>query len=164
MPTGHVIEDLAGIAPASAIVDAIAARAEIMSLSQAAHDAVLIPREPGGLSHGERAALAERMARLGWDEALAARHAALLDRAGDKARLAAVGDPERVPDEPRLRALVVHADLLTRAPRQATRASIAALREAGISEPDVVRLSELAAFVGYQMRVIAGLRLMRDVA
>jgi uncharacterized protein YciW len=56
-----------------------------------------------------------------------------------------------------------HADRLTLAPREATRQDIAALTAAGITEPDIVRLSELAAFVNYQLRVVAGLRLLKAV-
>ena len=35
---------------------------------------------------------------------------------------------------------------------------------AGVAEADIVRLSELISFLSYQMRVVAGLRLMADVA
>jgi uncharacterized protein YciW len=34
---------------------------------------------------------------------------------------------------------------------------------AGVSEADIVRLSELGAFVNYQLRVLAGLRLLKEV-
>ena len=56
-----------------------------------------------------------------------------------------------------------HADLLTLAPRKATRNDIDALKAAGLGEADIVRLSELAAFVNYQLRVIAGLKLLKQV-
>jgi uncharacterized protein YciW len=39
-----------------------------------------------------------------------------------------------------------------------------ALRTAGLDDADIVRLSELIAFVSYQIRVVAGLRLMAEVA
>ena len=54
------------------------------------------------------------------------------------------------------------ADLLTLAPRTATRGDIAALTAAGLAEADIVRLAELAAFVNYQLRVVAGLRLLKQ--
>jgi uncharacterized protein YciW len=59
----------------------------------------------------------------------------------------------------RLAAILRHVDMVTRTPRQATRADIEALKAAGVEEADIVRLSELVAFVSYQARVIAGLRL-----
>jgi len=34
----------------------------------------------------------------------------------------------------------------------------------GLDDADIVRLSELIAFLSYQIRVIAGLRLMAEVA
>ncbi|MGC2779965.1 MAG: hypothetical protein WA418_30435, partial [Bradyrhizobium sp.] len=61
-------------------------------------------------------------------------------------------------------AMARHADLLTLSPRNATRDDIATLRAAGVGDPDIVRLSELAAFVNYQLRVIVGLMLLREVA
>ena len=41
---------------------------------------------------------------------------------------------------------------------------IAALAAAGISEDDIVRLSQLIAFVNYQVRLVTGLRLMEDLS
>ena len=77
MSSPHLIETLSGAGPGLAGV--LAERAEILGLSQAAHDAVLLPREPGGISHAERAALAVRMARANADAILVehyqARHA-----------------------------------------------------------------------------------------
>ena len=146
---------------AGALRDALVARKEILGLSQASHDAVLKPEAPGKISHAERAALAARMARHNGDETLAQHYAALLARTGASKEVAAVVDPAISPAPQRLAAIVRHIDLLTRAPRTASRADIEALKTAGIAEADIVRLSELAAFVNYQARVIAGLRLLK---
>ena len=43
-------------------------------------------------------------------------------------------------------------------------ADISALKDAGISEDDIVRLSELTAFVNYQARVSRGLRLLAGLS
>ena len=146
-----LIEDMAGIRPGTPLAQALAARAEILRLSQASHDAVLKPREPGGLDHGLRAALAARMARQNEQPALAAHYDDLMHSSGE------MQAPEPAPVErARIAAIVAHSDLLTLRPREATRQDIAALTAAGVSEPDVVRLAELAAFVNYQARVIAG--------
>lgn len=154
-----LIETLAGVTPGSKLAGALGVRAEVMRLSEAAHDALLLPRDPGGLSHALRAALAARMARHAGDDALAAHYDGYLAHTGDTivAPLAHPGDTsgESLPD-----ALARHADRLTLAPREATRADIEALKAAGLGEPDIVRLAELAAFVNYQLRVIAGLRLL----
>jgi CMD domain protein len=159
----RIIERLAGVAAGSPIADTLATRAEIMGLSQASHDAVLTPRTPGGLRHGLRAALAARMAAWNGDEALAAHYQSLLEKSGERDVRADVASPANGFEDfadPRLRAIVRHADILSKAPREATRSDIEALKAAGVAEADIVRLAELAAFVNYQLRVIAGLRLL----
>ena len=67
-------------------------------------------------------------------------------------------------ENPRLQAILRHTDLVTCRPKDAVTGDIAALKLAGIAEPDIVRLSELIAFVNYQARVVAGLRLMAAVS
>jgi CMD domain protein len=163
MSARNLIETLATVPDGSPLAAALGERAQIMALSQASHDAVLQPREPGGLSHGERAALAARMAHWNRDATLAAHYRELLDRTGASAALAAIAsgvDAGETDADARLAAIIRHADMLTLSPRDATRADIEALVAAGLAEPDIVRLAELAAFVNYQVRVIAGLRLL----
>ena len=155
----NLIETLAGVAPGSKLAEALAVRAEVMRLSEAAHDAVLLPRDPGGLSHALRAALAARMARHAGDDALAAHYDAYLARTGDT-DVAALAHPGGTSGESMPDAAARHADRLTLAPREATRADVEALKAAALGEADIVRLAELAAFVNYQLRVIAGLRLL----
>ena len=81
MPT--LIETLAAVPSDSSLGQAMTTRAEILRLSEAAHDAVLLPREPGGLSHGLRAALAARMCRHLGDDALAAHYDAYVAHSAD---------------------------------------------------------------------------------
>lgn len=158
MSTPNLIETIAG--SGASLADVLAERTEIMRLSQASHDAVLLPRAPGGISHAERAALAARMARWNRDEALEAHYRDLLRQAGESPALLAVASAEAAGLDARLRALIRHVDIVTSAPRDATKADIAALVASGVTEPDIVRLAELVAFVNYQVRVIAGLRLL----
>jgi CMD domain protein len=160
----NIIEELAGVRPGSPVAQTLLARMDIMDLSQASYDAIIQPREPGGLSHAERAALAARMARQNADETLAEHYMGKLRESCADPKL----NEPLLPGEidkygKRLNAIVRHMDLLTREPKKATRADIEALKDAGISEPDIVRLSELAAFVNYQVRVIAGLKKLRGI-
>jgi uncharacterized protein YciW len=157
-----LIETLASVRPGTALADAMEKRAEILRLSEAAHDAVLLPRDPGGLSHGLRAALAARMARQNSNAALAGHYDTLVAGANEPAT-ASLADPKNNVSEPRLAEIVRHADRLTLAPRDATRAHVEALRGVGVNDADIVRLAELAAFVNYQVRVIAGLKLLGDM-
>jgi uncharacterized protein YciW len=157
-----LIGTIAGVPAASRLGHALNARIEILRLSEAAHDAVLLPREPGGLSHGLRAALAARMCRHVGDEALTAHYESYLAHSSDL-DLAVLARPGGVCGDALHDAMARHADLLTLSPREATRQDIAALKAAGVSEADIVRLSELGAFVNYQLRVLAGLRLLKEV-
>jgi uncharacterized protein YciW len=139
-----IIAMLAG--PKAATV--LAHRAELVAASLRNQQAVIAPADPGGLPPAARLFLASRIARLNGDEALAAYYA------GGAAP----------PDDPRWPAILRHVDLVTTRPKDARRADIAGLRDAGVTEPDIVRLSQLIAFVNYQARVIAGLRLIGDAA
>jgi uncharacterized protein YciW len=157
-----LIETLAGVPPGSKLGQALKTRAEILRLSEAAHDAVLLPREPGGLSHALRAALAARMCRHVGDAALTAHYDSYLAHSGDQ-DVSSLAHPGGTCGDPLQNAMARHADLLTLAPREATRADIETLKAAGLGEADIVRLSELAAFVNYQLRVVAGLKLLKQV-
>jgi uncharacterized protein YciW len=100
------------------------------------------------------------MARLNREDELASHYQGMVD-AGDTS----LADPSFDGGEnTRLQAILRHTDLVTRRPKDAVTGDIAALKLAGISEPDIVRLSEIIAFVNYQARVVAGLRLMAAVS
>jgi CMD domain protein len=61
---------------------------------------------------------------------------------------------------PRLAAAFEHAHLLVFHPRDATPADLQALLDAGWSTTDIVTLSQLVAFLAFQIRVVAGLRVL----
>ncbi|WP_159716216.1 CMD domain-containing protein [Geminicoccus flavidas] len=136
-------------------------RRTIMELTEASGTAVLTPREPGGLPHGLRAAIALRAAAV-QDEELMAHYRAMLEACPGGVGFAAFAVPGTMPEDARLAAILRHADLLTAEPRQATRDDIEALKAAGVTEPDIVRLAELCAFLAYQARLLMGFRLLRN--
>ena len=134
-----VVVDAAGITANHPLAAVLAGRSEVMRLTQKAHDAVLKPEPPGGLSHAERAALACRMARLN-DEEILARHYEAMIPESDELRV--IADPAfDSPDGKRFKAILRHTDIVTVNPRQATEGDILALKSAGILEADIVRLS-----------------------
>jgi len=145
----NVIEQLIDAAPGSPVEEAMAARAALMQASQANYDAVLTPQDPGGLSQPLRFALAARVARLGGDSKLAAHYVAG----------GALAETDASWHDALMIAILRHVDLIATSPRDATQADIAALQAAGVPTGDIVRLSQLIAFVSYQLRLIAGLRL-----
>jgi len=59
---------------------------------------------------------------------------------------------------PRLGAAFEHAHMLVFHPRDATPAALQALLDAGWSTTDIVTLSQIVAFLSFQIRVVTGLR------
>jgi uncharacterized protein YciW len=151
-----------GITGDHPLASVLSGRSEIMRLTQTSMDAVLQPEPPGGLCHSERAALACRIARLNDEEQMASYYEAMIP---ENSEFRAIADPAFVElHDQRLKAILRYTDLVTVDPKRATESDILALKAAGILEADIVRLSELIAFLSYQMRVVQGLRLMRDAA
>lgn len=160
-----VVVRLAEIERESSAGGALEGRADVMEMTHATHDAALTPADPGGLSHAERAALAVRVARLNRDEALASHYATLLDAATPDDAVRLLADPaERRTGDARRDAIIAFTDLVTARPRDTRPDDVEALKSAGIGDADIVRLAELNAFLAYQVRLIAGLRLMRGAA
>lgn len=154
----QVLERAAGVPADGPLAEALAKRSRLMALTQASHDAALLPTTPGGLSFRERAALAARIATLCADAPLAAHYAEL---AGDLPRWAT---PHVPGDDARIDAMLAYTDKITLSPRDAVPGDIDALRAAGLGDDDVVRLAGLVAFVNYQLRVAAVLRAMGEGA
>lgn len=166
MTLNSVIPSIAGVTAGSAADAVLEERVRVLELSEASHNALLSPSDPGGLSLALRAALATRVATINADEALTAHYRALLDAAeGATSEVLAVADPAHTPgaDADRwIAAVVAHADLLTLAPQDSTKATIEALGEAGVDDSDIVRLTQLVGFVVYQVRFATGLRLISE--
>ena len=151
-PFDTTAPDIAGVRPGTGTGAAVELRGNIFEMTQAAESAVLRPNEPGAFPHDLRAALAARIARLSGDEALAERH---LAGAGERA---AIADPSS--REEGLASILVFVDRVANTTRDITEDDVTALRSAGVADADIVRLCELIAFIAYQIRVVAGLRLM----
>ena len=64
----------------------------------------------------------------------------------------------------RLAAALDHMHLLVLHPRDAAPAALQALLDAGWSTTDIVTLSQIAAFLSFQIRVVAGLRVLAGAA
>ncbi|MBY6004665.1 hypothetical protein KUV62_12145 [Salipiger bermudensis] len=148
----------AGITAGSAPGAAAETRANIIEATQAAEDAVLTPKDAGAFPHALRAALAARIANEAGENDLAERY---LAGAGDMAGLA---DPSQDGEEEGLAHVVAFADKAANHTRDILAEDISKLQAAGVDDADIVRLCELVAFVAYQLRVVAGLRLMKGAA
>ena len=144
---------VAGLRSGDPAAAAVRGRANVFDMTRAAEEAVLRPNEAGAFPHEMRAAVAARIARLAGEGALADRHVA---GAGGMAWIA---DPEEAGGEHA--AMLAFIDKVANAVREVEAEDIARLRAGGMSDADIVRLCELVAFIAYQLRVVAGLRLMR---
>ncbi len=150
----------AGVRPGSDLGDAVQRRAKVMALTQSAEVAVITPKDPGGWSHDLRAALACRIARINRKEDLAAYYRAkITDPAAD-----ACSDPDYTGDTPHDIAVLSFTDRVAARPKDAGTKDIDALKAAGVSDADIVRLAELNAFLAYQLRLIDGLSLLQGAA
>lgn len=147
----------AGIDANGAPGGAVEARAKIFEMTQDAEEAVLRPQDPGAWSHGLRAALAARIAAQNGEPDLAARYAA------DASAHADLADPAKGAAGRDLAEVLSFMDRVACTTREVTAHDITGLQAAGVSDADIVRLAELNAFLAYQIRVMAGLRLMKDV-
>ena len=116
-------------------------RPELAELTREAQASLLAA--DGGLSSTERLLVAAHAAALSGAAEIAERYSRRVE-----------GDV----DEVRRRALLAHAERLTVAAGEVTAPDLAALREAGLSTADIVALSQLVAYVAYEVRVAHGLR------
>lgn len=157
-----LIDRLAGIAPASPLALLRRQRPDIRAHMQGAYDALVDPPDPGHVSHAERAAIALRVARIERDETFAAHFRAVLDDAAAHDLIAAVEGAAS--GTPRLQALLAFTDLVTSTPDRADGQEMARLRGFGLDARDIVAVTQLIAFMTYETRVLAGLRILRQEA
>ena len=69
-----------------------------------------------------------------------------------------VAEPHHAALGPRLTAALAHVHMLVFHPRDANPAALQVLLDAGWSNTDIVTLSQLVAFLAFQIRAVAGLR------
>ncbi len=162
--TSQEVIDLAGLQADQAVARALALRADVLEMTDVAEEAVLRPKDPGGFSHGVRAALAVRIARLNKSLGLVRVYDdAMRQQQVDDETLALAEPGFDGGDQVRWRAVLVFTDRVATSPKQATAADVESLRTAGIAEPDIVRLTQLNAFLAYKIRLVEGLKLMAAV-
>ena len=160
-PEPDVIDAIAGLVPDSSLWRLRRQRPDVVRHSQASYDALIRPRELGAVSLAERAAMALRVAVLNGDPDLGDHYRALLAERDPDGRFAAFDGAGDEPDA-RLAAIRCHVDRVATAPRTATQAHIEELERHGVGAREIVTISQLVAFVSYQARVLAGLRLLRE--
>lgn len=159
-----VIDTLAGLAPDSPLWKLRRERPEVVTHLQGSDDAIFSPADDGGLTRAERAAAALRSSELLRDDVLVQHYRARLAALDPKGVLAKTVEGGAQLTDARWDAIVAHVDLVTRGPGAAAREDIESLTAAGLSSHAIVSLSQLIAFVSFQSRVLAGLRMLKGAA
>ena len=160
-----VIDAALGIAEGSPLDQLRARRPEARARTQSSYAVLFNPPDPGGLSPPERFAVALRVANLNEATTVAAHYRArLAGEAGGAALAAAIdaGAPSRA-ITPRAQAMLRHADLVTTNPSAASALDLEALSALELSPAEIVTLSQIIAFVAYQVRVAASLASIAEV-
>lgn len=146
-----VTDTLAGLAEGSPIAELRRQRPDVVKHLQGSDDAIFAPQDEGGFTRAEREAVALRIATLLRDGALEEHY---------RRRMIALGETHPL-NGPRGEAILAHADRVTTSPDSATKSDIDGLLAAGLSPHAVVSLSQLIAYVNFQSRVLAGLRMLK---
>ncbi|MFA6031308.1 MAG: hypothetical protein WC889_00175 [Myxococcota bacterium] len=155
------MDKAAGLSPDDALFAARRFRPEFVRGAEECRLSVLHPANDQGLAANLRVALARRMAAMNADPVLMAEYDVQLAQLGPTEQLLALAHGETGLIEP-LATIVRHVDLITMTPKKAEASHIELLAKVGLNDPQIVALSELIAFVNFQTRVAAGLRLMRS--
>ncbi|HKS64501.1 MAG TPA: hypothetical protein VJT13_22565 [Xanthobacteraceae bacterium] len=147
-----VMDALAGLADDSPVAALRRQRPDVVRHLQGSDDAIFAPAHHGGFTRPEREAAALRVATLLRDGALEEHY---------RRRLVALGETHPL-NGARGEVIMAHIDCVTMAPDSATKSDIDRLLAAGMTPHAVVSLSQLIAYVNFQSRVLAGMRMLRD--
>ncbi|MGI8913081.1 MAG: CMD domain protein [Chloroflexota bacterium] len=157
-----VLNQWAGVEADSMVAQLRAERPDVAGAAQRSYQALLEPDAPGGVSRPEREMVALRVAVLTPCPPLVAWHQDRLRRLGvsDAAIIAVERFPSGDRPPARERAVLEYVDRLTRTPDMATAAHLAELKTAGLTPRDIVTIAQLVALLSFEVRVLAGLRLL----
>ncbi|TYC51373.1 hypothetical protein FMN50_22430 [Rhodobacterales bacterium] len=158
--TKNTLLELSAVPAGTPIAGALDLRANLLGMTQVTEEAVLKPADTGAWSHDVRAALAARIAALNGETALVDRYCGLI---GDK-EVAELADPLKSGKAQGMEAVCDFMDKVAANTRDVKAGDIKALQESGVADADIVRLCEINAFMSYHVRVLAGIRLMKETA
>jgi uncharacterized protein YciW len=149
-----VMDTLAGLADNSPLAMLRRQRPDVVEHLQGSDDAIFAPVHHGGLTRPERESCAMRVANLLRDSVLEEHY---------RRRLMALGEMHPL-NGARGECILAHVDRVTLDPADSSKADIDALLAAGLTRHAVVSLSQLIAYVNFQSRVLAGLRMLKGAA
>ena len=161
--SADILNSLLGITADSPLAQLRAQRPDATDHTQGSYDALFGDHPGTSLSRSDRLATGLRVASLHDEPAFVAHFTELLGKTG--ASEGAIADVTATPLTAglsgRLHAILTHVDLLALDPMAATPADLEKLQAAGLSAPEIVTVSQIIAFISYQIRVFVGLTLLR---
>src|SRR5262249_51934245 len=159
-----LLNALLRIEDGSALAELRAQRPEATRHTQGSYEALFSGKPTTAVSPIERFATALRVSTLHGEPAF-------VDHFAGRLRATSGASEQLVADvlaghgvaglPPRLRAMLAHADLLVIRPAAATPADLQALQTVGLSDAEIITVSQLIAFVSFLIRVFVGLSLLR---
>jgi uncharacterized protein YciW len=162
MTRTDVIDAVLGPETAAAVETLRAQKPELAAQLQDYYDAVFAPGEDSALalSPSERWLIVIRTASHTGSTSVVNWYVSQAAGAGTSDALIAKAQDVSVPwnGDPRTTAIMRHVDLIVTRPVGSGKSDIAALSDAGLSPQGIVALSQVVAFVSYQLRLIATLR------
>lgn len=162
--TSDLMNQLAGLQPASMLAGVRALRPDVVRHTQGSYDKLFAPADAADLTAVERAQVALRVAALNASSTLLAHYRRQLVELGvTPEQMTLLEQSEQsVKLDPRTTAIMRHVDLITRTPGAATPADLTALGAAGLSVTAIVTLSQLIAFLSFQVRTLAVLSVLAE--
>jgi CMD domain protein len=161
-----LLNELLGIDETSHVGSLRSQRKEIAGYIQGSYVALLQPQDEAGVSRTERGLLALRVAVLEHSAPLIAHYRDYLAQADAASDLVAAAEQRELaaplPLPSRLIALLEHVDRLTLEPAAATPQHLQGLKAHGLSDANIVTISQLIAFVSFQVRALVGLQLLGE--
>ncbi|MFK7891284.1 MAG: hypothetical protein AB8B63_10755 [Granulosicoccus sp.] len=140
------------------LLSALEGRSNILLMTQQAEEAVLRPADVGAWPSALRIVLAARIAAINELHDLA-RHYNEMD---DSAEYRDLASPENDGHALGLSHVIAYMDNVAARPRDIRADDIRVLQENGVTDADIVRLTELNAFMAYQVRLISAVSLMSE--
>jgi uncharacterized protein YciW len=145
-----VMDATLGVTKGSTLDLLRAQRPEVRARTQSVYLALFDPVFPSGLSASERFAIALRVAELNRASALTIHYRDRLAR-----EVGAWGVTTGI--SARLSAILWHTERVSLEPSAASRGDLESLTVQGLTEAEIVTLSQIMSFVAYQIRVAASL-------
>ncbi|QNP47198.1 CMD domain-containing protein [Diaphorobacter aerolatus] len=162
-PSHDLVDHIVGLRPGGRTYEVRHQREKVVAATQGSYDALFDPHLPD-LSLTERLLVALHACVLTPAPELAAHYRARLVTDGCDAALIQFAESaahETASSNARLNAMLTFTRTLIEDPVEGDKAALLALPAAGISTPAVVALSQLIAFLSYQVRLVAGLKAMK---